>query len=40
VTARLSASVGVAVFPADGTTAEALLRAADARMYEVKTAAR
>jgi diguanylate cyclase (GGDEF)-like protein/PAS domain S-box-containing protein len=33
---RVGASVGVAVFPDDGDTPRALLRAADAAMYEVK----
>jgi diguanylate cyclase len=35
---HLDASVGIACFPADGTTAEALLAKADARMYEAKRA--
>jgi len=34
----LSASVGLALFPRDGATAEALLSAADAEMYKVKAA--
>jgi GGDEF domain-containing protein len=32
----LSASVGVAIYPQDGTTPEALLHRADERMYEMK----
>jgi diguanylate cyclase (GGDEF)-like protein len=36
--AELSASAGVAVFPEDGTTFEALFAAADARMYRGKFA--
>ena len=32
----LSASIGTAVFPADGTTPEALLAAADEAAYEAK----
>jgi diguanylate cyclase (GGDEF)-like protein len=31
-----SASIGSALFPQDGTTAEALLESADTRMYEIK----
>jgi GGDEF domain-containing protein len=34
--AELSVSAGVAVFPADGTTFEALFSHADSRMYNVK----
>ena len=34
---RLSASVGVAMYPADGDTYETLLAAADRRMYQDKT---
>jgi diguanylate cyclase (GGDEF)-like protein/PAS domain S-box-containing protein len=37
---EISASVGVAVFPADGRSASALLRAADASMYQAKAAGR
>lgn len=33
---RVTASVGVAVYPADGTNAESLLESADAAMYQVK----
>jgi diguanylate cyclase (GGDEF)-like protein/PAS domain S-box-containing protein len=33
---RIGASVGLALFPDDGNTPEALLRVADAAMYEVK----
>jgi GGDEF domain-containing protein len=29
-------SIGIAVFPADGTTAEALTKCADAAMYRAK----
>lgn len=36
VTASVSASVGVAIHPADGTSADALLKAADEAMYEAK----
>jgi diguanylate cyclase (GGDEF)-like protein len=35
---RLTISVGAAVFPADGDSYEALLQAADRRMYEDKAA--
>lgn len=35
-TLRLSASIGVAAFPADGDDLEAVMRAADAQMYVVK----
>jgi diguanylate cyclase (GGDEF)-like protein len=34
--ARMSASIGIAVFPAHGSDAEALQRAADAALYEAK----
>ena len=34
---RLTISIGTAVFPADGETYEALLQAADRRMYDDKT---
>lgn len=37
---RLAASVGVAVFPRDGTTAEAILSGADRALYTMKTASR
>ena len=33
---RGSASIGIAVYPQDGTTRDALLSAADAGMYEAK----
>jgi GGDEF domain-containing protein len=33
---RGSASIGVALYPENGTTKDALLNAADAAMYEVK----
>jgi diguanylate cyclase (GGDEF)-like protein/PAS domain S-box-containing protein len=36
----VSASVGIAAFPADGAEAESLLRAADAAMYRAKQAGR
>jgi diguanylate cyclase (GGDEF)-like protein len=36
--ARLSASIGIALFPGDGTDCDALLRAADRAMYDVKAA--
>lgn len=36
-TARLAASIGVAMYPLDGLDASALLRRADGRMYEQKT---
>ena len=35
----ISASIGVAVFPRDGETIEALLRAADRELYQMKTGA-
>jgi len=34
---RVSASVGLATAPADGTTVHTIIGAADARMYAVKT---
>ena len=37
--ARLGASIGVAVFPADGATTDDLIRTADQRMYEHKASA-
>ncbi|MDB5963297.1 MAG: sensor-containing diguanylate cyclase/phosphodiesterase [Massilia sp.] len=39
-TVRLSASVGVSLFPRDGDTAQALLRRADEAMYAAKRAGR
>jgi diguanylate cyclase len=36
VTARLSASIGVSLYPVHGTDAEALQRAADAALYRAK----
>ena len=35
---RIGASVGIAVFPQDGTTAQELLRSADKAMYQAKAA--
>lgn len=32
----LTASIGVAIFPTDGVTADELLRSADMAMHEVK----
>ena len=37
---RVTVSVGVAVFPEHGETAEALLKAADAALYRAKAAGR
>jgi len=37
---HLSASIGMAIFPADGTTLEELLKAADISMYHAKDAGR
>ncbi len=34
--AQISASIGISVYPADGTTAEAIVRSADAAMYHAK----
>lgn len=39
-TARIGGSIGVAVYPEAGRTAESLLRAADLAMYEAKAAGR
>jgi diguanylate cyclase len=36
VQTRISASIGVAVYPKDGSTAQALLRSADKAMYKAK----
>ena len=38
--ARVSASVGIAIFPQDGTTVEELMKKADNAMYAAKTAGR
>jgi diguanylate cyclase (GGDEF)-like protein len=38
--ARLTASLGVASFPSDGATADALLQAADEAMYQAKSEGR
>ncbi len=35
---RISASIGVALFPVDGDSAQELLRRADEAMYRVKSA--
>jgi diguanylate cyclase (GGDEF)-like protein len=40
VAVRLSASIGIALHPADGATPDELIRRADARMYEAKRARR
>ena len=37
---RVTASVGIAAFPANGTTVESLVRAADIAMYQAKSAGR
>ena len=37
---RLSASIGAAIYPADGETLELLMRTADSRMYDLKGSAR
>lgn len=37
---RISASVGISAAPADGTTIHAIIAAADARMYKVKSSGR
>ncbi|OFW75008.1 MAG: hypothetical protein A2201_07130 [Alicyclobacillus sp. RIFOXYA1_FULL_53_8] len=34
---RVTGSIGISVFPADGTSAEELIRTADVALYEVKT---
>ena len=36
VNVAVSASIGIALYPENGTTAESLIRAADKAMYEVK----
>ena len=35
---RVSSSIGIALYPENGTTAEQLIRAADKAMYQVKRA--
>jgi len=35
-----AASVGMAIYPTDGTTADALMTAADAQMYSAKNSRR
>jgi len=39
-TANLTISAGIAIFPADGVTADELLDQADARLFEAKEAGR
>jgi diguanylate cyclase (GGDEF)-like protein len=36
VNLRIEASIGIAIFPSDGATADALIRSADAAMYQAK----
>lgn len=36
VSLKVGASIGIAIFPADGTTAESLVRCADKAMYRAK----
>jgi diguanylate cyclase (GGDEF)-like protein len=36
--AGIAGSIGIAIFPTDGTDAQALLEAADAAMYDAKNA--
>ena len=40
VAVHVGASIGVALFPADGETADALVRNADAAMYAAKASGR
>ena len=40
INARLGVSLGVATYPAEATTKEALIRLADKRMYEDKASRR
>ena len=40
INARLGVSLGVATYPAEATTKEALIRLADKRMYEDKESRR
>jgi diguanylate cyclase (GGDEF)-like protein len=36
VSLRINASIGIAIFPKDGTTADALIKSADKAMYQAK----
>ena len=40
LTIHLTASIGIATFPKDGASHEALLQRADAALYQVKTSTR